>query len=52
MLYNVVQMDQYKKARKKHTQKGDRRNVPRPLARIHSTNQHTETHLLTKFGYK
>ena len=31
---------------------GDRRNVSRPLARIHSTNQHTQTHLLLKLGYK
>ena len=31
---------------------GDRRNVSRPLACIHSTNQHTKTHLLPKFCYK
>ena len=31
---------------------GNRRNVSRPLARIHSTNQHTQKHLLPKSGYK
>ena len=31
---------------------GDRCNVSRPLARIHSTNQHAQKHLLRKSGYK
>ena len=35
-----------------HGIQSNRRNVSRPLACIHSTNQHTKTHLLHKFGYK
>ena len=36
-----------------NVKQGDRRNVSRPLARIHSTtNTHTQTHLLPESGYK